>query len=347
MKKELQISLKDLIETIGVSVLIFNNSLTLEFFNESAKKLIPDLKEKSAAEAIFNSKRISSQILECLKTGKTEFRRIRYKTNEGTEVAVNIKLLELEGDNLAIVTLNDLSPLSEAKMIRSDFVSNVSHEIRSPLTSIIGFVETLQGPAGDDINKREKFLEIISKEASRMTNLVSDLLSLSLVEAKENRNIKGRVKPEEVIKSAIEAVNPLVVKKNKRIIFEDVENISDIPGHEDYLLRVFINLLENSLHYSEENSTVTVSIKKIFSSDSEAQTGVEISVNDKSSGIPSEEIPRLTERFYRVDRSRSRSEGGTGLGLAIVKHILLRHKGKLSVESIKGKGSTFTVYLPS
>ena len=106
-------------------------------------------------------------------------------------------------------------------------------------------------------------------------------------------------------------------------------------------------MLENSLHYSEENSTVTVSIKKIFSSDSEAQTGVEISVNDKSSGIPSEDIPRLTERFYRVDRSRSRSEGGTGLGLAIVKHILLRHKGKLSVESIKGKGSTFTVYLPS
>ena len=347
MEKEIQISLKDLIETIGVSVLIFNNSLTLECFNESAKKLIPDLKEKSAAEAIFNSKRISSQILECLKTGKTEFRRIRYKTNEGTEVAVNIKLLELEGDNLAIVTLNDLSPLSEAKMIRSDFVSNVSHEIRSPLTSIIGFVETLQGPAGDDINKREKFLEIISKEASRMTNLVSDLLSLSLVEAKEKRNIKGRVKPEEVIKSAIEAVNPLVVKKNKRIIFEDVENITARTGHEDYLLRVFINLLENSLHYSEENSTITVSIKKIFSSDSEAQTGVEISVNDKSSGIPSEDIPRLTERFYRVDRSRSRSEGGTGLGLAIVKHILLRHKGKLSVESIKGKGSTFTVYLPS
>ena len=162
MEKEIQISLKDLIETIGVSVLIFNNSLTLEFFNESAKKLIPDLKEKSAAEAIFNSKRISSQILECLKTGKTEFRRIRYKTNEGKEVAINIKLLELEGRNLAIVTLNDLSPLSEAKMMRSDFVSNVSHEIRSPLTSIIGFVETLQGPAGDDINKREKFLKIIS-----------------------------------------------------------------------------------------------------------------------------------------------------------------------------------------
>ena len=102
MEKEIQISLQDLIETIGVSVLIFNNSLTLECFNESAKKLIPDLKEKSAAEAIFNSKRISSQILDCLKTGKTEFRRIRYKTNEGTEVAVNIKLLELEGDNLAI-----------------------------------------------------------------------------------------------------------------------------------------------------------------------------------------------------------------------------------------------------
>lgn len=346
MKKEIQISLKDLIETIGVSVLIFNNSLTLECFNESAKKLIPDLKEKSAAEAIFNSKRISSQILDCLKTGKTEFRRIRYKTNEGTEVAVNIKLLELEGDNLAIVTLNDLSPLSEAKMIRSDFVSNVSHEIRSPLTSIIGFVETLQGPAGDDINKREKFLEIISKEASRMTNLVSDLLSLSLVEAKEKRKVKGRVNPEEIVRLAFESLKPEAKKKGKEIKIKLAKDIPEIPGHHDNLLRVLINLIENSINYSRDKSVITISMKRISEEAEFLTPGVKITVSDKSDGISPEEIPRLTERFYRVDRSRSRDMGGTGLGLAIAKHILVRHRGKLSIDSVLGKGSDFSIYLP-
>ena len=346
MEKEIQISLKDLIETIGVSVLIFNTSLTLECFNESAKKLIPDLKEKSAAEAIFNSKRISSQILECLKTGKTEFRRIRYKTNEGTEVAVNIKLLELEGDNLAIVTLNDLSPLSEAKMMRSDFVSNVSHEIRSPLTSIIGFVETLQGPAGDDINKREKFLEIISKEASRMTNLVSDLLSLSLVEAKEKRKVKGRVNPEEIVRLAFESLKPEAKKKGKEIKIKLAKDIPEIPGHHDNLLRVLINLIENSINYSRDKSVITISMKRISEEAEFLTPGVKITVSDKSDGISPEEIPRLTERFYRVDRSRSRDMGGTGLGLAIVKHILVRHRGKLSIDSVLGKGSDFSIYLP-
>ena len=343
----LDISVETLINSIGSAVLVFDKSLTVRYFNKEAEKIIPQLRKNLAAEAIFNNKKISSQILDCLQKNESNFNKIRYRTTDNKEVAVNIKSLRESKINLAVVTLSDLSPLSEAKMIRSDFVSNVSHEIRSPLTSIIGFVETLQGPAGEDKEKREEFLRVISNEANRMTNLVSDLLSLSLVEAKEKRKIKGRVKPEEVVKSAIEAVKPLTVKKNKKIIFQDVENIAEIPGHPDNLLRVFINLLENSLYYSEENSTITVSIKKIFSSDNEAETGVEISVHDKSSGIPSEEIPRLTERFYRVDRSRSRIEGGTGLGLAIVKHILLRHNGKLSIESIKGKGSTFTVHLPS
>ena len=346
MKKEIQISLKDLIETIGVSVLIFNNTLTLEFFNETAKKLIPDLKEKLAAEAIFNNKRISLQILECLKTGKTEFRRIRYYTNEDKEVAVNIKLMELEGADLAIVTLSDLSPLSEAKMIRTDFVSNVSHEIRSPLTSIIGFVETLQGPAGDDIDKRQKFLEVISKEASRMSSLVSDLLSLSLVEAKEKRTIKGRVNPEEIVRLAIESLKSVAMKKGKGIKFKPVKNIPEIPGHHDNLLRVLINLIENSINYSRDKSVIIISMKRISEEAEFLTPGVKITVSDKSDGISQEEIPRLTERFYRVDKSRSRDMGGTGLGLAIVKHILVRHRGKLSIDSVLGQGSDFNIYLP-
>ena len=153
----LNISVETLINSIGSAVLVFDKSLTVRYFNKEAEKIIPQLRKNLAAEAIFNNKKISSQILDCLQKNKTNFNKIRYRTTDSKEVAVNIKSLRESKINLAVVTLSDLSPLSEAKMIRSDFVSNVSHEIRSPLTSILGFVETLQGPAGEDKEKREEF----------------------------------------------------------------------------------------------------------------------------------------------------------------------------------------------
>ena len=346
MQKELVTNINAFIESIGMPVLVFDNSLRLKYFNQSARNFIPNLETNTSAEKIFSKKRISNQILQCIKTGKIEFEKMRYRTNKGPEVAVNIRDLEIDNTKLAIVTLSDLSPLSEAKMMRTDFVSNVSHEMRSPLTSILGFVETLKGPAGDDLDKREKFLDVIGKEADRMTNLVSDLLSLSLVEAKEKRKIKGYVDPGKIITAACEATSLRANNQGKRIVVTTKKELPKIPGNQDNLFRVMVNLIENAINYSGENTIIKISANSVQKEAVFLRPAVKITVSDKGEGISQEEIPRLTERFYRVDRSRSRDIGGTGLGLAIVKHILVRHKGKLSIESIRGKGSKFSIYLP-
>ncbi len=346
MQKELVTNINAFIESIGMPVLVFDSSLRLKYFNESARNFIANLEINSSAEQIFSKKRISNQILQCIKTGKIEFEKMRYRTNKGPEVAVNIRDLEIDNTKLAIVTLSDLSPLSEAKMMRTDFVSNVSHEMRSPLTSILGFVETLKGPAGDDLDKREKFLDVIGKEADRMTNLVSDLLSLSLVEAKEKRKIKGYVNLVEIVKAAFEATKLKARKQGKSLKTRIEKDLPEIPGNQENLFRVMVNLIENAINYSGEGTIIKVSVKSIEKEKDFLGRALKITVSDQGEGISWEEIPRLTERFYRVDRSRSRDMGGTGLGLAIVKHILVRHKGKLSIDSIKGKGSNFNIYLP-
>ena len=346
MKKELVTNINTFAESIGVPVLVFDNSLRLKHFNQSARNFIPNLETNTSAEKIFSKKRISNQILQCIKTGKIEFEKMRYRTNKGPEVAVNIRDLEIDNTKLAIVTLSDLSPLSEAKMMRTDFVSNVSHEMRSPLTSIRGFVETLKGPAGDDLDKREKFLDVIGKEADRMTNLVSDLLSLSLVEAKEKRKIKGFVDLGQIITAAFEATELRARNQGKILKMKIEKELPEIPGNQDNLFRVMVNLIENAISYSGENTIIKISAKSIQKEEVFLRPALKITVSDKGDGISQEEIPRLTERFYRIDRSRSRDMGGTGLGLAIVKHILVRHKGKLSIDSIKGKGSNFNIYLP-
>ena len=149
--------IEEIIDVIGVPILVFNRALTLKYFNKSAVRLLPSIQKNLAAEAVFNSKTISTQILECIKLGNILDQKIRYKTENNTEISVDIHDFTDNDEKVAFVTLRDLTPLKEAKAMRSDFVANVSHEIRSPLTAISGFIETLQGPAGDDIDKRSKF----------------------------------------------------------------------------------------------------------------------------------------------------------------------------------------------
>lgn len=338
--------IEELIDAIGVPILVFDRSLTLKYYNDAAKTLIPNVKKNLAAESIFNDKKISSQILRCLDMGQTEFRRIRYKIDNGTELAVNIKSLHENDSKIAIVALNDLSPLSEAKTMRSDFVANVSHEIRSPLTSISGFIETLQGPAGDDIDKRHRFLSVVAKETDRMKNLVTDLLSLSLVEAKEKRAINTSVNPELLIRMALQTTMPLAKAVKKNIKLNIDANLPDIIGNQENLHRVLINLIENAINYSSEGETIRINATLTENDNEFSAPALKISICDRGEGIHQDEIPRLTERFYRVDKSRSRNMGGTGLGLAIVKHILVRHKGVLSIDSVLGEGSSFNVFLP-
>ena len=338
--------IEEIIDVIGVPILVFNRALTLKYFNKSAVRLLPSIQKNLAAEAVFNSKTISTQILECIKLGNILDQKIRYKTENNTEISVDIHDFTDNDEKVAFVTLRDLTPLKEAKTMRSDFVANVSHEIRSPLTTISGFIETLQGPAGDDIDKRSKFLSVVEKETQRVTNLVADLLSLSQVEAKEKRSISTMVDPNILLQGALDAMQPFATAANKQLKLNIHNVLPQLSGNQENLHRVLVNLIENAINYSDDEQTISIEVALTENENDFALPALKISIVDKGEGIDPNEIPRLTERFYRVDKSRSRNKGGTGLGLAIVKHILVRHKGILSIDSVKGEGSSFNVFLP-
>ena len=246
----------------------------------------------------------------------------------------------------AVLGLHDISHVLEAEQMRSDFVANVSHELRSPLSALSGGIETLQGAARNDPEAQVRFLEIMEREAARMNRLIDDLLSLSSVEVNERVRPSGQISLLTIVERAIAALETQSKAAKKPIRLEVAEPGCIVLGDEDELTQVFHNLIDNALKYSRENTEVTVSVGARENVTGLPGTAATVAVTDQGDGIQAEHIPRLTERFYRVDTSRSREKGGTGLGLAIVKHILNRHRGRLLIDSEKEVGSTFTVCLP-
>ncbi len=251
-----------------------------------------------------------------------------------------------EGGSRAIVLLHDVSSTAAAEKMRADFVANVSHELRSPLSSLVGFIETLKGAAKTDTQARERFLDIMDGEAQRMARLIDDLLSLSKVESLEHVRPKGEVDIVPVLEEVRDTLLPRAGEKNCEVIFEFVKGLPPIPGDRDELAEVFHNLMDNAVKYGRPGAPVTVTMERASRIPDVGGACLKVSIRDQGDGIKEEHIPRLTERFYRVDKGRSRSLGGTGLGLAIVKHIINHHRGRLIIESRLGKGSTFSVYLP-
>lgn len=245
-----------------------------------------------------------------------------------------------------LVSFEDRSAQDEAGIMRRDFVANVSHELRTPLTALLSFIETLQGAARDDAEARDKFLAIMEGEAARMNRLVSDLLSLSRVEEGE------RIRPTEILDltallhRVVQSLGPLALEQKVELKLDIQTTPAIITGDPDQLQQVFANLIENGIKYSGIAGNVTVSLTEIDRDAALRTAAYQIEVTDKGEGIDEIHLPRLTERFYRVDSHRSRQMGGTGLGLAIVKHIVSRHRGRMSITSVKGEGSRFSVYLP-
>lgn len=237
----------------------------------------------------------------------------------------------------------DLSDREQMDAMRRDFVANVSHELRTPLTSVLGFIETLRGPARDDANARERFLAIMQTEAERMVRLVRDLLHLSKVEAQERQRPTERHDIARLILSAIHTLRPQADASNVRFTLKGLDKPVEVFADADQITQLATNLVENAIKYGGPGKEVTVTLSRI-----EGPRGPKamLSVSDQGEGIDSFHLPRLAERFYRIDGHRSREKGGTGLGLAIVKHIAHRHRGKLVVESTPGQGSTFSVLLP-
>lgn len=247
----------------------------------------------------------------------------------------------------AVLSLADISHVREAEQMRSDFVANVSHELRSPLTALTGFIETLQGPAKADSDAHKRFLELMEREALRMNRLIGDLLSLSKVEVNERVRPTGEADVVSIIKRVITTLSAQAEDEQTKIIFTHPEASITVPGDEDEILQVFQNLVENAIKYGAPGTDVTVVITEHERLAGVRGPAIMVEVTDRGPGIPTEHIPRLTERFYRVDDSRSRDIGGTGLGLAIVKHIVSRHRGRLTITSEREVGSTFAVLLPT
>jgi two-component system phosphate regulon sensor histidine kinase PhoR len=284
----------------------------------------------------------------CRKTGAVQS--ARYLTNDARQdVSFDMRASLLQGAGLdgVLLCFNDVSHLEQAGQMRRDFVANVSHELRTPLTALIGFIETLQGPARDDPAARARFLAIMASEADRMNRLVRDLLSLSQVEAQERQRPGGSVDLPQLLKATQHALAPMAEQCNVALQLQMPESEVVIPGDGDQLRQVFTNLIENAIKYGGQGGIVTVTVHAAAPEAGLRGPAVRVQVADKGAGIDPVHIPRLTERFYRVDSHRSRQMGGTGLGLAIVKHIINRHRGRMRIESGLGEGTTFTVILPA
>jgi len=245
-----------------------------------------------------------------------------------------------------LVVITDLTEQRRLERMRTDFVANASHELRTPLASLTGFIETLQGPAKDDPEARDRFLQIMFDQASRMRRLIDDILSLSRVELRAHVRPDTPVDLAEVVRHTVASLAPLA--KDLDVVIEThlPDTAADVPGDRDELIEVAENLIENALKYGSIGKIVDVRVE-LDTAVGNSPPGWVLHVTDYGEGIPPEHLPRLTERFYRVDVSSSRALRGTGLGLAIVKHILTRHRARLEIVSSPGQGATFSVRFSS
>lgn len=239
-----------------------------------------------------------------------------------------------------IISLHDVTAAKKTEQMRVDFVANASHELRTPLAILIGAIETLKGPAAGDMKAQPRFLDMMHAQSQRMSQLIDDLLSLSHIEMNEHSRPSETVNLSELLQAVAEMIGSKASSLDKSLDLQ----LGDTPlfavGDKDQLFQIFTNLVDNALKYGREESPVVIRL-------TESGRKTSISVIDQGEGIASEHLPRLTERFYRIDSDRSRKMGGTGLGLAIVKHIVSRHRGDLLIDSEVGKGSVFTINLPS
>ncbi len=246
--------------------------------------------------------------------------------------------------DILLMTFNDLTPLRRVEEMRADFIANASHELRTPLAALLGFIETLQGPAKNDLAAREKFLTIMQGQATRMARLIDDLLSLSRIELNAHLQPNTPLDLAPVVKQVADGLQTLARDRDVTIKVVAPPDELIVLGDRDELIRALENLVENALKYGAAGKRVDITLARNQTRGGAPEA--RLAVRDYGPGIAPEHLPRLTERFYRVDVADSRAQGGTGLGLALVKHVLNRHGGRLSIESTPGEGATFIMHLP-
>ena len=243
-----------------------------------------------------------------------------------------------------VLFLKDFTEITKAQKFKSDFVANVSHELRTPLMAIKGSLETIQGPASDDERAKKKFMKILDDQSSRMENLINDLLILARIELEEHIRPTKSVSINKIFEEIISNFEILLKKKKITIKKKILEN-STVLGDEKKLNTVFSNLLDNAIKYSPENKNIYITNKE--NDGKLIEKSMMISIRDEGVGIPQKYIPRVTERFFRVDIEQSNKTGGTGLGLAIMKHIVTQHRGDFEILSKENNGTEIKIFLPS
>ncbi|GLH78717.1 two-component sensor histidine kinase [Bradyrhizobium sp. SSBR45G] len=317
--------------------------------NAAAAQLAPALRKGELAQFALRTPEIITALREAIAT--TEIRRASYHDHVPVDRWMELVITPVPvptafggTDKCMLMTFHDLTPLRRVEEMRADFVANASHELRTPLAALSGFIDTLQGPAKDDPKARERFLGIMHTQATRMARLIDDLLSLSRVELSAHVQPHTMVDVVAIIRQVTDGLESLARERQVVIETSLPDSPVTIAGDREELLRVFENLIENALKYGASGERVIVSLEQAVSAENAPE--IRVKVRDFGPGIAPEHLPRLTERFYRVDVGDSRAQGGTGLGLSLVKHILNRHRGRLLIESVPRNGAAFTACFP-
>ena len=319
-------------------------------FNTAASQLAPALRKNELALFALRSPEIIAALREAIATRQPQ--RAGYVDRVPIDRWMELIVTPLSlptafggSEYCILMTFHDQTALRRVEEMRADFVANASHELRTPLAALSGFIDTLQGPARDDAKARDRFLGIMHAQATRMARLIDDLLSLSRVELSAHVRPEKMVDVVPLIRQVVDGLEPLASERQVAIELQLPSSPVTIAGDTEELLRVFENLIENGLKYGASGGRVVVSLTEPGPDDAAGE--MRVAVRDFGPGIPPEHLPRLTERFYRVDVGDSRAQGGTGLGLSLVKHILNRHRGRLLIESVAGQGATFTACFPA
>ena len=313
------------------------------YFNYEAKKKFIFLKENIKIDNIIESEELNEKIDNSFATNKENNLNFTPLNFQDSFFDANMVFLENDKKELTIFFTDESLKRGYEKM-RTDFIANVSHELRTPLSSIIASVETIQNNANNDKTAQIKFLESMGKQAWRMSRLVEDLLTLSKIESDDKELHFESINVADLVQGVVDNLYNKADKKNIKIrIIKNTDKLN-VKADYDAMMQVFINLLDNAINYSKENSNITINFDEETNND---KLYLKISITDEGDGIEKKYINRITQRFYRVDKNRSRMQGGTGLGLAIVKHIVQRHQGELKIKSKVGIGSTFSALFPS
>lgn len=342
-----------LVDTLPDILIMVNDDKKIVRTNRAARAIFgQNLAQKKLAEIIHSAYFLDAvgSVIADLKGREIEFRIEEPMIRDFLAIIERFPVPSAGGIT-TVITMNDITELKAVEQMRADFVANASHEIRTPLASIKGFVETLLGPARDDEQAREEFLKIMLDQANRMQQLITDLLSLSKIEMNAHTVPIDAVDLTAIVRKECEHFARAAAAKNMPLVLNIHDNVPKVKGEANELAQVVHNFVSNAIKYGFADTEVTVSVKVTTDLPQDINMRnhtrvVVLSVRDRGEGIPKQHLPRLMERFYRVDSARTREVGGTGLGLAIVKGIVARHRGAITIESTVGEGSSFNVYLP-